>query len=203
MDTRRKQSIASDSDVYKTTAAKRSQQHTPTAATAATITTTTTTALKKSPSIIGKPYNVQHNVHVQVDTTGSGLIGLPLEWQHILEASGVPEEIMLAHPKMVKDMMQMRMPESLQANQLKQPPPPPDSPHSPHENQNTPDPNRPRSTLPLGFAPPTRARSSKLLQLAHLSKDIPPMPSSSSSLIAKDMEGNMTRMGNHGNGKQG
>ncbi|CDH53783.1 serine threonine protein kinase [Lichtheimia corymbifera JMRC:FSU:9682] len=185
MDTRRKQSIASDSDVYKTTA-KRSQQHTPTAATA----TTTTTALKKSPSIIGKPYNVQHNVHVQVDTTGSGLIGLPLEWQHILEASGVPEEIMLAHPKMVKDMMQMRMPESLQANQLKQPPPPPDSPHSPHENQNTPDPNRPRSTLPLGFAPPTRARSSKLLQLAHLSKDIPPMPSSSSSssLIAKDIE---------------
>ncbi|KAI7886772.1 kinase-like protein [Lichtheimia hyalospora FSU 10163] len=150
MDTRRKQSIASDSD---------------------------------SPSIIGKPYNVQHNVHVQVDTTGSGLIGLPMEWQHILEASGVPEEIMLAHPKMVKDMMQMRMPESLQANQLKQPPPP-DSPHSPHENQNTLDPNRPRSTLPLGFAPPTRARSSKLLQLAHLSKDIPPMPSS----VTKDIE---------------
>lgn len=175
MDTRRKQSIASDSDVYKTTA-KRSP------------TTTTTTTLKKSPSIIGKPYNVQHNIHVQVDTTGSGLIGLPLEWQHILEASGVPEEIMLAHPKMVKDMMQMRMPESLQANQLKQPPLP-DSPHSPHENQNTLDPNRPRSTLPLGFAPPTRARSSKLLQLAHLSKDIPPMPSSSSSLTAKDMEG--------------
>ena len=183
MDTRRKQSIASDSDVYRTTA-KRSQQHTPTS----TTTTTTTTTLKKSPSIIGKPYNVQHNVHVQVDTTGSGLIGLPMEWQHILEASGVPEEIMLAHPKMVKDMMQMRMPESLQANQLKQPPPP-DSPHSPHENQNTLDPNRPRSTLPLGFAPPTRARSSKLLQLAHLSssKDIPPMPASSS--LAKDMEG--------------
>ncbi|KAI8337633.1 kinase-like domain-containing protein [Chlamydoabsidia padenii] len=36
---------------------------------------------------IGKPYNIQHNVHVQVDDYG--LVGLPSEWQKILQASGV------------------------------------------------------------------------------------------------------------------
>lgn len=36
---------------------------------------------------IGKPYNIQHNIHVQVDDYG--LVGLPLEWQKILQASGV------------------------------------------------------------------------------------------------------------------
>ncbi|CAO3594036.1 unnamed protein product [Absidia cylindrospora] len=36
---------------------------------------------------IGKPYNIQHNIHVQVDDYG--LVGLPVEWQRILYASGV------------------------------------------------------------------------------------------------------------------
>ncbi|ORZ24041.1 kinase-like domain-containing protein [Absidia repens] len=36
---------------------------------------------------IGKPYNIQHNIHVQVDDYG--LVGLPVEWQRVLYASGV------------------------------------------------------------------------------------------------------------------
>ncbi|KAI8147570.1 kinase-like domain-containing protein [Fennellomyces sp. T-0311] len=121
--------------------------------------------LKKSPSVIGKPYNIQHNVHVQVDTAGHGLIGLPVEWQRILAASGVPDEVVIAHPKTVENLMQVRMPDSLQAKQML-----PDSPHSPHESRNSPDPNHGKG-LPVGYAPPTRARSSKLLQLSNLTRN--------------------------------
>ncbi|SAM07260.1 hypothetical protein [Absidia glauca] len=47
---------------------------------------------------ISKPYNIQHNIHVQVDDYG--LVGLPLEWQKILQASGVIQSstIPLPHP---------------------------------------------------------------------------------------------------------
>ena len=121
--------------------------------------------LKKSPSVIGKPYNIQHNVHVQVDTAGQGFIGLPDEWQRILAASGVPDEVMMTHPKTVENLMQVRMPDSLQAKQML-----PDSPHSPHESRNGPDPNHGKG-LPVGYAPPTRARSSKLLQLSNLTRN--------------------------------
>ncbi|KAI9470417.1 kinase-like domain-containing protein [Zychaea mexicana] len=131
-------------------------------------------SLKKSPSVIGKPYNIQHNVHVQIDTAGNGLIGLPEEWQRILTASGVPDEVVIAHPKTVENLMQVRMPDSLQAKQML-----PDSPHSPHESRNSPDPNH-RQKLPVGYAPPTRARSSKLLQLPNLTRNnsltAPPPP---------------------------
>ncbi|CAO3638643.1 unnamed protein product [Cunninghamella blakesleeana] len=36
---------------------------------------------------IGKPYNVQHNIHVEMDDYG--LVGLPLPWQRALYASGI------------------------------------------------------------------------------------------------------------------
>ncbi|ORY98025.1 kinase-like domain-containing protein [Syncephalastrum racemosum] len=140
--------------------------------------------LRKSASVIGKPYNVHHNIHVQVDTAGAGFIGLPPEWKHILSASGVPEEVVAAHPKTVESLMQIRMPDALQQKALL-----PDSPHSPNENiLNSPDPNRNAKesnsnndhtknkkhlnphTLPAGFAPPTRARSSKVLQLSNLTR---------------------------------
>ena len=76
---------------------------------------------------------------------------------------------MIAHPKTVKSMMQVRMPDSLQAKQILLP----DSPHSPHESRNSPDPNHRnnKGQLPVGYAPPTRARSSKLLQLSSLSRN--------------------------------
>ncbi|KAI8086056.1 kinase-like domain-containing protein [Halteromyces radiatus] len=35
---------------------------------------------------ISKPYNIQHNIHVQMDNFG--LVGLPIEWQKILYSSG-------------------------------------------------------------------------------------------------------------------
>ncbi|KAI9323643.1 kinase-like domain-containing protein [Dichotomocladium elegans] len=134
--------------------------------------TSSATLLRKKPSLIGKPYNVQHQVHVEHDTTGSGFIGLPIEWQRILKASGIPEEVIRAHPKTIQSMMQTCMPESLQVKQQQQQQQQqllqlPNSPHSPYESR-----VQAQQALPMGYAPPTRARSSRLLQLASLSKDL-------------------------------
>lgn len=106
---------------------------------------------------------------MQVDTEGKGFIGLPLEWQKILAASGVPEEIVKSHPKTIESLMQVRMPESLQQQQQQQLQLPA-SPHSPNEVRNSPDPKNRYDHLPVGYAPPVRARSSKLLQLSNLSR---------------------------------
>ncbi|KAI9245438.1 kinase-like domain-containing protein [Sporodiniella umbellata] len=97
--------------------------------------------------MIGKPYNVQHNVHVEVGKYGYK--GLPEKWQHILLASGIPEEVVKNNPSTVERVLNhVRMPDSLQS----------DTTH-----------------LPKGYAPPSRARSSKLLHLSILktSADIP------------------------------
>ncbi|KAI9316365.1 kinase-like domain-containing protein [Dichotomocladium elegans] len=114
-------------------------------------------ALKKSTPVIGMPFNIKHHVHVQVDTAGSGLIGLPREWRNILAASGVPEDVLRTHPRAVEGLMQARMPDSLQAKRISE--------------QFKPDlTSREKDLLPVGYAPPTRARSSKVLQLANISK---------------------------------
>ncbi|KAG0181637.1 p21 protein (Cdc42 Rac)-activated kinase [Apophysomyces sp. BC1034] len=63
--------------------------------------------------IIGKPYNVQHNVHVQVDLNGAGYIGLPPEWQRILTASGVSEDLVKANPKTTKSLMRLHISDAL------------------------------------------------------------------------------------------
>ncbi|ORZ11232.1 kinase-like domain-containing protein [Absidia repens] len=42
---------------------------------------------------ISKPYNINHNIHVD-----DGLIGLPIEWQHVLHASGIIQESILSSP---------------------------------------------------------------------------------------------------------
>jgi hypothetical protein len=33
---------------------------------------------------IGQPYNIQHNIHVELDNDGVGFKGLPAEWQDLL-----------------------------------------------------------------------------------------------------------------------
>ncbi|ORZ17889.1 kinase-like domain-containing protein [Absidia repens] len=154
----------------------------------------------KKPSMIGKPYNIQHHVHVEVDQ--HGFKGLPLEWQKILHASGITEDIVNANPKAVQRLMHVRMPDSLQhqppskkpkdttttttttttTNNMTSPPPsgkkqqqPPPSLSSQNTSTTTP----PSSTsddkqlddptlapLPIGFAPPCRARHSKLPPLS-------------------------------------
>ncbi|KAF7722216.1 p21 protein (Cdc42 Rac)-activated kinase [Apophysomyces ossiformis] len=62
---------------------------------------------------IGKPYNVQHNIHVQVDLGGAGFIGLPPEWQTILAASGISEDLVKANPKTTKNLMRLHMMDAL------------------------------------------------------------------------------------------
>ncbi|KAG0170498.1 p21 protein (Cdc42 Rac)-activated kinase [Apophysomyces sp. BC1034] len=143
--------------------------------------------LKKSPSVIGKPYNFQHNIHVQVDK--HGLKGLPAEWQHILKASGIPEEVVKANPQTVERLMYVRMPDSLQ-KERKRSVKDPDSPHSANMIHNGPDTSNHRhhqTDLPVGFAPPSRARTSKLL---HLPAIKPPSPVPHSSDEAEESSDN-------------
>ncbi|KAI8079941.1 kinase-like domain-containing protein [Halteromyces radiatus] len=110
------------------------------------------TLYDKKPSLIGKPYNIQHHIHVEVDQ--NGFKGLPLEWQKILKASGISEDIVNANPKAVQRLMHVRMPDSLQQQRQQQ------DTKSDHTNNND-----KISELPIGFAPPSRARHSKLAPL--------------------------------------
>ncbi|KAI8369233.1 kinase-like domain-containing protein [Radiomyces spectabilis] len=123
-------------------------------------------SLGKKASIIGKPYNVQHNIHVQVDSYG--FKGLPPEWQQILQASGIPDDVVKANPKTVERLMHVRMPDALQQERKPKPMPSlPDSPHSATISCNGPDTSKQThpSALPVGYAPPSRARNSKLIHL--------------------------------------
>ncbi|KAG2229654.1 kinase-like domain-containing protein [Thamnidium elegans] len=140
------------------------------------------TTLQKTPTLIGKPYNVQHNIHVQVGKYG--FKGLPIKWQKILLASGVPEEVVKNNPATVEKLLHnIRMPDSLQSNNIKSPL------SSPTKQQSSSSTTTSSSIsnitleeddhlLPIGYAPPSRARSSKLLHLSLLksSTDIPPLP---------------------------
>ncbi|KAI8984038.1 kinase-like domain-containing protein, partial [Mycotypha africana] len=117
-----------------------------------------------APTLIGKPFNVQHNVHVQVGKYG--FKGLPLQWQQILIASGVPEEVVRNNPTTIEKLMQhVRMPDSLQSKQLQH-----HSNHIPSASSIfTMDDN---VSLPVGYAPVSRARSSKLLHLSEFRKSL-------------------------------
>ncbi|KAG1454119.1 hypothetical protein G6F56_007400 [Rhizopus delemar] len=121
--------------------------------------------------LIGKPYNIQHKVHVQVGQYGYQ--GLPEKWQKILLASGVPEDVVKNNPETVERVMNhIRMPDSLQSHVL----------HQEEADNDEDDESLIEETLPKGYAPPSRARSSKLLHLAVFksSTDIPPVPDKSS-----------------------
>ncbi|KAG1011702.1 hypothetical protein G6F27_003511 [Rhizopus arrhizus] len=115
--------------------------------------------------LVGKPYNIQHNVHVEVGQYGYK--GLPEKWQKILLASGVPEDVVKNNPVTVERVMnQVRMPYSLQSNVVSQ------------KDKDDEEEEEGEESLPKGYAPPSRARSSKLLHLAVFksSTDIPSMP---------------------------
>ena len=106
-------------------------------------------------------------------------MGLPKEWERILEVSGIPKEVIKSHPKAVEGLMQAPMPVSLQANQInrsatrkrkdsKDNDVYDDINNDEKENDKKQDDNK--DLLPVGFAPPSRARSSKLLHLSNISK---------------------------------
>ncbi|KAI8077284.1 kinase-like domain-containing protein [Gilbertella persicaria] len=113
--------------------------------------------LQRTPTMIGKPFNVQHNVHVQVDQYG--FKGLPVKWQKILIASGIPEEVVQNNPVTVEKLMHhVRMPESLQQQQKQD--------------------NEEEEELPMGYAPPSRIRrSSTLVNLSLTTEITPPIAS--------------------------
>ncbi|KAL7333059.1 hypothetical protein PS15p_202015 [Mucor circinelloides] len=152
--------------------------------------------LQKAPTLIGKPYNVQHNVHVQVGKYG--FKGLPIKWQKILLASGVPEEVVKNNPATVEKLMHnIRMPDSLQSNAANHASPDKPStsttttissslsahtieeePSDEQDHEEYQKQQQQSEQLPMGYAPPSRARSSKLLHLSLFksSTDIPPLP---------------------------
>ena len=59
---------------------------------------------------ISMPYNVQHNIHVQVDPTApTGFKGLPAQWDAMLSVSGISKAEITAHPQEVLDVLQFHM----------------------------------------------------------------------------------------------
>ena len=51
------------------------------------------------PPIIGKPFNLQHNIHIEVDPNEPlGLKGLPVEWYEKLSKAGIDKSDILSHP---------------------------------------------------------------------------------------------------------
>lgn len=60
--------------------------------------------------VIGTPFNVQHNIHVQVDPSApTGFKGLPPEWSAMLEASGISAAEVREHPQAVLDVLHFHM----------------------------------------------------------------------------------------------
>jgi serine/threonine protein kinase len=60
--------------------------------------------------LISSPFNVKHNVHVQVDPSApSGFKGLPPAWDAMLSASGISKADVAANPQQVLDVLQFHM----------------------------------------------------------------------------------------------
>ncbi|KAG0249536.1 signal transducing kinase of the PAK, partial [Actinomortierella ambigua] len=158
-------------------------------------------------SSIGWPYNVRHQAHVDVDTSGKskvGLKGLPPEWKAILEAQGISEQDVKQHPQALSKLMQIQMPlNDLELPPPSRPPPPPPKPlvsartavvasqkqqqrqhhhHHHHQHQERFDNGYPVSTAPKVDALVNPRRTSSLTPASRIAT-VSPSPSSSSSTI--------------------
>lgn len=59
---------------------------------------------------ISTPFNVKHNMHVQVDPSApTGFRGLPPQWDAMLSVSGITKEQVASHPQEVLDVLQFHM----------------------------------------------------------------------------------------------
>lgn len=59
---------------------------------------------------ISAPFNVKHNIHVQVDPSApTGFTGLPREWDAMLSVSGISKAEVSAHPQEVLSALQFHM----------------------------------------------------------------------------------------------
>lgn len=52
---------------------------------------------------IGKPFNFQHNIHVEIDRNGIGYKGLPKEWQDVLSAAQETQDILPSRTSSLKE----------------------------------------------------------------------------------------------------
>jgi hypothetical protein len=60
--------------------------------------------------LISAPFNVKHNIHVQVDPLApTGFKGLPPQWDAMLSVSGISKAEVSAHPQEVLDVLQFHM----------------------------------------------------------------------------------------------
>ena len=65
-----------------------------------------TSNLAEPNTIIGTPFNVKHNEHVEPDPTSStGFRGLPAAWVALLKSSGITKEDAVANPQAVLDCL--------------------------------------------------------------------------------------------------
>lgn len=65
---------------------------------------------KRGKSLISRPFNVKHNVHVAPDpTSATGFQGLPPAWESMLKTSGITKQQVADHPQEVLDVLQFQM----------------------------------------------------------------------------------------------
>ena len=55
--------------------------------------------------VIGRPFNVRHEVHVDFDTE-LGFSGLPKDWEILLKSSGITKNDVRANPDAVIDVLE-------------------------------------------------------------------------------------------------
>jgi len=62
--------------------------------------------LKRNDSapVVGSPFNVQHNIHVDFNSV-TGFVGLPDEWNVLLKTSGITKDEVVANPDLVLNVM--------------------------------------------------------------------------------------------------
>lgn len=92
---------------------------------------------KEKEIVVGSPFNVQHNIHVDFNSV-TGFEGLPAEWELLLKQSGITKVQVLENPDAVLDVLQFN--DHYTKQSLVKPPPPPSA-----KNQNV---SKPVTTQP-------------------------------------------------------
>ncbi|KYR02644.1 myosin heavy chain kinase [Tieghemostelium lacteum] len=108
-------------------------------------------------SIIGSPFNVKHNIHVDYNSV-TGFEGLPREWEVSLQTSGISKEDVIAHSDVVLDVLDFHMNQNKPSmptkpiKQIQQPPLSPQPTQTP--TRQPPQPPLPTQPLPPRPQPP-------------------------------------------------
>ena len=57
-------------------------------------------------SVVGMPFNVAHNLHVDFDAARGGFVGLPPEWEGMLKTSGITEQEQASNQEAVLNVLE-------------------------------------------------------------------------------------------------